>query len=139
MVNGKKPLLLTLLGAALAVAALLTLQPYSADFPGSAYAKPARRYVRAALRQDSMDLVRMSASAGAVAWALDASRNHPDSLASWAGHTQAWTGARHGDTADVFLYPAGDTCGQAPIVFRFVGSGKDARVLTAHSACLNIR
>ena len=86
MVNGKMPLYLTLLFAALSVAALLTFQPYSADFPGTAYAKPAQRYIRAALRQDSVGLVRLSASFYPVTWALDAARKHPDSLASWASH-----------------------------------------------------
>jgi hypothetical protein len=51
MVNGKMPLYLALLLATLSVAAVLTFQPCSADFPGTAYAKPAQRYIRAALRQ----------------------------------------------------------------------------------------
>lgn len=139
MVNGKMPLYLTLLFAALSVAALLTFQPYSADFPGRAYAKPAQRYIRAALRQDSVGLVRLSASFSPVAWALDAARKHPDSLASWASHPQAWTGERRGDTAEVFLYPDRDPCSQLPIILRFVGAGKNARVLRASSTCLDPR
>ena len=139
MLNGRMPLYLTLLLAALCVAAVLILQPYSADFPGTAYAKPAQRYIRAALRQDSTGLVRLSASPEPVAWGLDAARKHPDSLASWANHPQAWTGQRRGDTAEVFLYPARDPCSQVPIVLRFVGSGKNARVLKASSACLDPR
>ena len=139
MVNGRMPLYLTLLLTALCVAAVLTFQPYSADFPGTAYAKPAQRYIRAALRQDSVGLVRLSASFSPVAWALDVARKHPDSLASWAGHPQAWTGERRGDTAEVFLYPARDPCSQVPIVLRFVGSGKNVRVLRASSTCLDPR
>jgi hypothetical protein len=139
MVNGRMPLYLTLLLAALCVAAVLILQPYSADFPATPYAKPAQRYIRAALRQDSTGLVRLSASAGPVAWGLDAARRHPDSLASWANHPQAWTGQRRGDTAEVFLYPARDPCSQLPIILRFVGSGKNARVLKASSPCLDPR
>jgi len=137
MVNGRMPLYLTLLLAALAVAAVLTFQPYSADFPGTAYAKPAQRYIRAALRQDSVGLVRLSASSSPVAWALDAARKHGDSLASWASHPQAWTGERRGDTAEVFLYPDRDPCSRVPIILRFVGAGKNARVLRASSACLD--
>jgi len=136
MANGKIPLYLTLLVIALLAAALLTFQPYSADWPGTGYTKPAQRYIRAAIRQDSVGLVRLSASLSPVAWALDAARAHPDTLALWGGRVQAWTGERRGDTAEVFVYPLGDVCGEAPIVLRFVGAGSDARVLRASSACL---
>ena len=77
--------------------------PYSADWAGRAYIKPAQRYIRAALR---------------------------------TGFTE-WTGVRSGDTTEVFLYPPGEVCSEAPIVFRFVGSGSDARVLSASSSCLD--
>jgi hypothetical protein len=136
MVNGKIPLYLTLLVMASLAAALLTFQPYSADWPGTGYTKPAQRYIRAAIRQDSVGLVGLSASLSPVAWALNAARAHPDTLALWGRRVQAWTGERWGDTAEVFVYPPGDACGEAPIVLRFVGSGSDARVLRASSACL---
>jgi hypothetical protein len=139
LVNGRMPLYLTLILAALTVTAVFTFQPYSADFPGTAYAKPAQRYIRAALRQDSVGLTRLSASFSPVAWGLEAARKHPDSLAAWGSHPQAWTGERRGDTAEVFLYPDRDPCSQVPIVLRFLGSGKKARVLRASSACLDPR
>jgi hypothetical protein len=41
MVNGKTPLYLTLASLALFGAAMLLRQPYSADWPGTAYAEPA--------------------------------------------------------------------------------------------------
>jgi hypothetical protein len=138
-VNGKTPLLLTVLAAGLFVATLLIVQPYSADWPGRAYAKPAQRYIQAALRQDSLRLAQLSASDIPVVWALHAARMHRESLALWTGRTQAWTGARSGDTTQVFLYPAGEACSEAPILFRFVGSGSKARVLSASSPCLNPR
>lgn len=137
--NGKTPLYLTLLAAAFLGAALLLSQPYSADWPGRAFAKPAERYVRAALRQDSLALTRLSASAEPVTWALAAGRARPESLRLWAHGARAWTGERAGDTAEVFLYPYGEVCGEAPIVLRFVGAGSDARVLRASSACLDSR
>jgi hypothetical protein len=137
MVDGKKPVFLTILAAVLFVAALLILQPYSGDWPGRAYARPAKRYIHAALRQDSMKLSRLSASAVPVVWALDAARTHPESLALWRGRTRAWTGVTSGDTTEVFLYPQGEVCSKAPIVFRFVGSGRDAKVLSASSPCLD--
>lgn len=137
--NGNQPLFLTIVAAGLFIAALLIVQPYSADWPGRAYARPAQHYIRAALRHDSLRLVRLSASAEPVKWALQAARTHPESLALWAGRTQAWTGVQSGDTTEVFLYPVGEACSQAPIRFRFVGAGGDARVLSASSACLDLR
>jgi hypothetical protein len=135
MVNGKTPFYLTLLALALLGGALLLFQPYSADWPGTGYTEPARQYIRAALHQDSTRLVRLSASGGPVSWALDAGRAHRDSLALWGRHIEAWIGERHGDTAVVFVYPPSDGCGKSPIVFRFIGTGKSARVLTASSRC----
>jgi hypothetical protein len=135
--KSKEPFLLTMLAAGLFVAALFTLQPYSADSSGRAYAKPARAYIRAALGLDSVRLARLSASNIPVEWALSASRTHSESLALWAGPTSAWTGWRSGDTTDVFLYPPGELCSKAPIVFRFLGSGSDARVVSVSSSCLN--
>ena len=137
MFSGKEPLLLTILAAGLFVTALVTLQPYSADWPGRAFNKPAQQYIRAALRQDSLKLRRLSASDTPVAWALGTARTHRHSLLLWAGRTSAWTGVRSGDTTEVFLYPSGDLCSEAPIVFRFVGSGNDAKVLSARFPCLD--
>src|SRR5215203_1928321 len=98
MVNGKMPLYLTALGlAGLGLGGLLW-QPYTADWPGTAYAKPIRRYIHAAIRQDSSDLARVSASAAAVSWGLTAGRAHRASLARWERRMQAWTGERRGDT-----------------------------------------
>jgi hypothetical protein len=136
MVNGKMPVYLLFAAIALAVAVLLIVQPYSADFPATAYAKPAQRYVRAALLQDSIGLVRMSASPGPVTWALDAARNHRERLTTWATHTSAWTGERRGDTTEVFLYPDRAPCSDTPIILRFVGSGRELRILSASSPCL---
>ena len=61
------PLLLTVVALSLLGAGLLLLQPYSADWPGTSYAEPARRYIRAALRQDSAELSRLSVSGAPVA------------------------------------------------------------------------
>ena len=138
-IKGHQPLLLTLLGAALAIAALLVFQPYSADWPGMGYTKPAKGYIQAALRQDSVRLARLSATDSPVVWALRMARLHRDTLAQWTGRTQAWAGVRAGDTTEVFLYPSGDICGESPIQFRFVGSARNARVLSLSSTCLDPR
>ncbi len=136
MVNGKAPLYLTLVGAALLAATMLLVQPYSADFPGTDYAAPARRYLRAAMRQDSGDLEAIAASPAAVQWALQAARTHPESLAAWAAGTYTYVTGWHGDTAEVLVYPAAEPCGQVPIVLRFIGSRGHARVVQAESDCL---
>lgn len=135
--NGKTPLVLTLLGLISLVAALLTFQPYSADWPARAFTQPARSYIQAAIEQDSAKLLRLSTSRVPVTWALDAARTHPDTLALWGRRIQAWTGKKEGDTTEVFVYPDGDVCSKAPIVLRFVNSGQQARVVRATSACFD--
>jgi hypothetical protein len=135
--NGKMPLLLTVAAAAAFMATLLIVQPYSAESSGGAYAMPAKRYIRAALRQDSVKLASLSATSVPVVWALDAARLHRESLALWTGRTEARTGPRSGDTTEVFLYPSTDACSGAPIRFRFVEAEGHPRVLSATSSCLN--
>jgi len=137
MVNGKAPLYLTVVGAVLLAAAIYLIQPYAADLTGTGYTKPARRSLHAAISQDSVSLSRLSASAAPVAWALEAARTHPDSLAAWSGRPEAWTGVRRGDTTYVLVFPAGEPCSNAPIVLQFVGAGDDARVSKASSACFD--
>jgi len=137
MTDDKTPLYLSLVALALLATALVTLQPYTAESSGKGFGRPAERYVRAALAQDSVALVRLSASDGPVRWALAAARRSPSSLTAWAHHTQAWTGERHGDTTQVFLYSAAAPCGDAPIQFRFVDARSRAKVVAASSACLD--
>jgi hypothetical protein len=137
MVNGKTPLYLTVAAAILFGAAVLLFQPYSADFPGTAYARPARAFLHAAIRQDSLGLDRMSASAAAVNWALRAARTHPDSLTAWAGPTYTYIAGHRADTAEILVYPAHEPCSEVPIVLRFIGTGRQARVVQASSTCLN--
>jgi hypothetical protein len=137
MTDDKAPLYLSLAAAALLGTALLTLQPYSADPWGRGLGKPAERFVRAALAQDSVALVRLSVSDSPVIWALAAARRSPRSLAGWAHHTEAWTGERRGDTTQIFLFSGGVLCGDAPIQFRFVGARSGAKVVGASSDCLD--
>lgn len=136
MVNGKAPLYGTLALLGILGAALVLLQPYTADWPGSDYAESSRRYLRAASRQDSLALSRLSTSDRPVRWALAAARRHPDTLALWARRVDAWTGPRNGDTTEVFVYPRTHACGGEPIVLRFVGAGIGSKVLEASSTCL---
>lgn len=136
MANGKAPIVGVILALLLLAAAFLVLQPYTADWPATAYGSPVRRYLRTAIREDSAGLARLSVSPAPVRWALASARGQPKTLALWGGRIQAFVGAQRGDTAEVFVYPAaGDDCGEAPIVLRVVGSGHAMRVLAAESAC----
>ena len=65
MATDRHPIYGTLVFLGILLAALLTLQPYSADWPGSLYSDPARRYIRAAMRQDSAALARLLPGAAA--------------------------------------------------------------------------
>jgi hypothetical protein len=133
--NGRAPLCLTLVAAILLVMALMVLQPYSVTPRWRVYTGPAQRFLRAALREDSVALARQSASASPVAWALRAARRHPQSLAVWAREADAWSGAKWGDTAEVVFRTQSDVCSRSPIWIRFAGSGNDALVLQVSSAC----
>ena len=141
--NGKTPLYLTLILSAVLAAAMLLIQPYSlrssAPSPWQIYAEPARRYLQAALREDSLALVRQSNALAPVAWALAAARRHPDSLSVWALGAKVWTGSRHGDTAEVLLSTTTDVCTDRPIWLRFIGSGDEIRVTEAGSSCFESR
>ena len=72
MATDTRPIYGTLVFLGILAAALLVLQPYSADWPRSIYSEPARRYIQAAMRQDSATLARLSASESPVRWALAA-------------------------------------------------------------------
>jgi hypothetical protein len=137
--NGKTPLLLTLAGAILLVAAIAVLQPYSVTSPWSVYTRPAQRFLRAALRGDSVALAHQSASPEPVVWALQAARKHRDSLAVWARSAEASTGGKWGDTAEVLLQTPTDVCSKDPIWIRFAGVGDNAIVLRASSTCFEDR
>lgn len=138
MASDRRPIYGTLAFLGILLAALIVLQPYSADWPGRVYTEPARRYLRAAMRQDSAALTRLSSSKSPVRWALAAARRHPDVLAIWKGRIEAWTGERRGDTTEVFVYPSPWwlACEQKPIVLRFVSSGSAPKVVDASSECL---
>jgi hypothetical protein len=134
--NGRTPLYLTAIAAALLAGAVLFFQPYSVRSPWRAYSRPVQRYLRAALAQDSLALTRQSVDAAPVAWALAVARSHPDSLAVWAHEAEAWAGNRHADTTEVFVSPPSADCS---MVVRFVGRGDAARVKEASSSCLGRR
>jgi hypothetical protein len=55
---------------ALAIGAVLAIQPYSVRSPWSIYDAPGQRFLSAALRQDSVELQRLSLSSGPLTWAV---------------------------------------------------------------------
>jgi hypothetical protein len=141
MATDRRPIYGSLIFLGILLAALLIFQPYSADWPGSVYTGPARRYIRAAMRQDSVTLARLSTSGSPVRWALAAARRYSDGWEAWEGRIETWTGERRGDTTEVFVYsyPRSSDCEEEPIVLRFLGSGAAPKVVEASSACLGPR
>ncbi len=136
MVNGKLPYLLVVAAAVMGAAVLLIVQPYSVTSPWHGYTKPARQYLEAAARHDSLGLRRQSLGGPAIQWALAAATSQPESLAQWARHAEAWSGNRWGDTAQVFLSIPTSGC---HLILQFVGPVKNAKVERASSACLEPR
>lgn len=130
--NGRMPIYLTAIAAAIMGFVMLVVQPYSVRSPWRAYSAPARRYLRSASEHDSVELVRQSADAGSVTWVLAVARRHADSLAVWSRSAEAWAGTRHADTAEVFVATPQSTCS---LVFRFVGPARHARVERASGSC----
>jgi hypothetical protein len=141
IVNGRMPLYLTILLAAVFGTVMLLVQPYSwragaeSSSRWEAYLEPARRFLQAAVRKDSLALVQQSTNAEPVAWALAAARRQPDSLRIWAREAWVWTGSSHGDTTEVLYSAHTSVCPDQPIWLRFVGPREDAKVVEAGSAC----
>ncbi len=134
--NGRTRYALALVGAALLLGVLLILQPYSVTSPWRAYTEPARRFLSAAVQHDTLNLHRQSLGAPAVRWAIAAARAHPESLAHWALHAEAWAGNRRGETAEVFVAAPSSSC---DLVLEFVGPVGTAKIERASSACLEGR
>ncbi len=139
--NGRTPLYLTLVLAAVFGTAMFLVQPYSGPSASEAasrweaYVEPARRFLRAAIQRDSLALVRQSTNSEPVIWALAAARRQPDSLRIWARKARVWAGSRHGDTTEVLYTTYTSVCSDQPIWLRFVGPRDEARVVEAGSAC----
>ncbi len=135
----RAPLVSSLAAVAVFSAFLLLVQPYSIG-PGppshwDEYARPAQRFLQAALRRDSLELSRRSVSSGPARWALAAARRYPDSLAVWAREARVWSGFMRGDTAEVLLTTDSKVCEERPIWLRFLGDGGQPKVVEAGSSC----
>jgi hypothetical protein len=138
----RAPLVSSLAAVTIWFAFLLLVQPYSGQSGPPTrwdeYAKPAQRFLQAALRNDSLELSRQSASAEAASWGLQAARRYPDSLAVWAKRSHVWSGVMRGDTAEVLLSTDTQVCEERPIWLRFVGDSGAPKVVDAGSSCFDV-
>jgi hypothetical protein len=135
MPNGRIPAGWLILATILAGAALLWLQPYSVISPYRTYAEPARRFLRAALTQDTVELRRQAASTQPVQWALEAADGDPNALAIWAQLSRPYSGRRHGDTTTVVFQTSTRVCYLRPVTMVFVPGAEGPRLALASSSC----
>lgn len=125
-------LILAILGV---IVAVLWLQPYSVISPYRVYTEPARRFLRAALAQDSLELQRRAISSQPVQWALHAGKGDRGALAVWAKLLRPYAGRRHGDTTTVVFQTSTRVCYLRPVAMTFVRATAEPRVLVASSSC----
>jgi hypothetical protein len=135
MPNGRVPTGGLVLATLLAGAALLWLQPYSVISPYRTYTEPARRFLRAALTQDTLELQRQAASTQPVQWALEAADGDPNALAIWAQLSRPYSGRRHGDTTTVVFQTSTRVCYLRPVTMAFVPGAEGPRLALASSSC----
>jgi hypothetical protein len=135
MPNGRVPAGGLILATLLAGAALFWFQPYSVISPYRTYTEPARRFLRAALTQDTLELQRQAASTQPVQWALEAADGDPNALAIWAQLSRPYSGRRHGDTTTVVFQTSTRVCYLRPVTMAFVGDTESPRLAVASSSC----
>ena len=124
-----------ILAILIVIGAVAWLQPYSVVSPYRAYTEPARRFLRAALAQDSVDLQRRAASRQPVQWALHAGKGDRSALAVWAKLLRPYSGRRHGDTTLVVFQTSTRVCYLRPVTLTFVRTALEPQVLVASSSC----
>jgi hypothetical protein len=131
MTTGREHVLM-LSGVMLAgILLVLGLQPYSVTSPWSRFDGPGRKYVEAALRQDTAALRNLSASSAPIRWAILVRQTDPAALATWANWAHASVGFTRGDTTDVWYDTPTSAC---PFRLTFVRD-HSAKVVDAHARC----
>ena len=135
MNNGRARAGRLILAILVVIAAVVWLQPYSVFSPYRAYTDPARRFLRAALAQDSVELQRRAVSQQPVEWALDAGKGDRSALAVWAKLLRPYSGRRHGDTTTVVFQTSTRVCYLRPVTMTFVRTAAEPQVLVASSSC----
>ena len=117
------------------IAAVVWLQPYSVFSPYRVYTEPARRFLRAALAQDFVELKRRAAARQPVEWGLAAGKGDRSALAIWAKLSRPYSGRRHGDTTTVVFQTSTRVCYLRPVTMTFIRTAADPQVLVASSSC----
>jgi hypothetical protein len=135
MTNGRVRASLLVLATLVAIVGVLWLQPYSVVSPYRVYTEPARRFLRAALAEDSLELVTRAASPQPVQWALRAAHADPRALGVWAQGLRPYSGRRRGDTTMVVFQTSTRVCYLRPIAMTFIREAEGPRVLVASSSC----
>ena len=135
MKNGRARVGRLILAIVVVITAVVWLQPYSVFSPYRAYTESARRFLRAALAQDSVELQRRAASRQPIQWALDAGKGDRSALAVWAKLLRPYSGRRHGDTTTVVFQTSTRVCYLRPVTLTFVRTASEPRVLVASSSC----
>ena len=135
MKNGRARAGRLVLAALVVIAAVLWLQPYSVFSPYRGYTEPGRRFLRAALAHDSLELQRRAIARQPVQWALEAGRGDRSALAVWAKLLRPASGRRHGDTTVVVFQTSTRVCYLRPVAMTFVATAAEPRVLVASSSC----
>jgi hypothetical protein len=135
MTNGRSRAGVPVLATLLCILAVLLVQPYSFVSPYRAYTEPARRFLRAALAQDSLALRARAAAPQPVRWALRAGQTNPEVLAVWAQLLRPYSGRRRGDTTTIVFQTSTTDCYLRPIAMTFVPGAEGPRVLVASSSC----
>jgi len=123
-------LLLAFIGLA-SYALIVGLQPYSVRSPWRRWDEPGRRYFEAAARLDTAALQRLTASPGAVDWALRTGHASGTALAPWGTLAHASMGFHRSDTVDVWYGTLTDPCSYR---LSFVGEARP-RVVAAGAWC----
>lgn len=135
MPNGRIPIGWLVIVALLGSATMFWLQPYSVVSPYREYVEPARRFLRAALDQDTLELRKQAISSGPVRWALRAAHGDPNAVAIWAQRMRPYSGRRHGDTTTVVFQTGTRVCYLRPVTMAFVHGTEGPRVALASSSC----
>jgi len=122
-----------------AVFAVAVSERYAVSDPWKPYAQAVREYMAAAVRGDSIALVRRSAGNQPVAWVLDAAQRRRAMLTGWSQELRSGTGQRRGDTVVVLLW-ADNIAGcsnLSSISASLLNHSASPRVLAISSPCVD--
>jgi hypothetical protein len=112
------------------------LHLYSVGRPYDALLPPTRDFLTMALAGDSSGLVRTGASASAVQWGLQTSRENPTVLSDLLRDLSVSGGRRTGEEIFVLFHGTSrGICLNRPLAVTFTGSLAEARIQTISTDC----